>query len=290
MKKYFKSGLMVLLGLCLTGCQMTRSPHRTDTAETTGQETATLAPAETGTDASSVKTESTSQTESETQTQVEEPLIIVLDAGHDDGLCRRDQPQLGVNEQDLNLIITLACRDELEKYEGVEVHLVREDGTCVDIKDIGEDSVFYRTDIGTKLGADLFVTLHNNGSTGVLGAEANGAEVYVSNYGPYKEAYTPLGELILDKLCSVLDLNNRGIMTRTNEEKGYYEDGSAKDYHYYLSNCVDNGFPSIIIEHAFMDNLHDNAILLEEDNLKIMGIADAQGIAEFYGLKLKENH
>ena len=44
-----------------------------------------------------------------------------------------------------------------------------------------------RTGYATDLGADLFVSLHNNRTTGVYGAEANGTEVYVSNYSAYTE-------------------------------------------------------------------------------------------------------
>ena len=53
------------------------------------------------------------------------------------------------------------------------------------------------------MGADLFVILHNNGTTGVYGAEANGTEVYVSNYSAYTEEGKKLGQMVLDNLAQL---------------------------------------------------------------------------------------
>ena len=68
------------------------------------------------------------------------------------------------------------------------------------------------------MGADLFVSLHNNGTTGVYGAEANGTEVYVSNYSAYTEEGKKLGQMVLDNLAQ-LDLNPRGVFVRTKRKK-----------------------------------------------------------------------
>lgn len=136
------------------------------------------------------------------------------------------------------------------------------------------------------MGADLFVSLHNNGTTGVYGAEANGTEVYVSNYSAYTEEGKKLGQMVLDNLAQ-LDLNPRGVFVRTKEEKGHYDDGSVQDWYYLISYSVEGGHPGMIIEHAYMDNPHDNAILKDEAQLKAMGTADADAIASYYNLKIK---
>ena len=103
-----------------------------------------------------------------------------------------------MNEQDLNLTIALACRDRLQQYQGVDVYMTREDGSCPDAEHQGEYCIEKRTGYATDLGADLFVSLHNNGTTGVYGAEANGTEVYVSNYSAYTEKGKKLGQMVLD--------------------------------------------------------------------------------------------
>ena len=43
----------------------------------------------------------------------------------------------------------------------------------------------------------------------------------------------------------------------------------------------------ITVEHAYMDNPHDNAILKDEAQLKAMGTADADAIASYYNLQIK---
>lgn len=214
-----------------------------------------------------------------------EPLRIVLDPGHDD-ICARNHPDLGFNEQDLNLAIAKACRDELEKYKGVEVFLTREDGSCPD-NGIGSDDVTGRTAYAASVDADLFVSIHNNATGLGYPSSANGAEVYISVYSPMTNESRKLGESILSQLTQKTGLKNRGVLTRVNPAKGYYDDGNAKDWYYLISTSVDRGFPGIIIEHAFMDNPHDNAFLKNPDNLTKMGIADAAGIAAYYGLQKK---
>ncbi len=76
-------------------------------------------------------------------------------------------------------------------------------------------------------------------------------------------------------------------MFRTKEEKGHYDDGSVQDWYYLISYSVEGGHPGMIIEHAYMDNPHDNAILKDEAQLKAMGTADADAIASYYNLQIK---
>ncbi len=215
-----------------------------------------------------------------------EPICIVLDPGHDD-TCSRNHPELGMNEQDLNLKIAMACRDELNTYEGVEVFMTREDGSCPD-NGIGSDDVTGRTAYAQSVGADLFVSIHNNATGLGYPSEANGSELYISVHSAFTEESRKLGESILEELTTRVGLANRGVLTRVKPEKGYYEDGNVKDWYYLISTSVERGFPGIIIEHAFMDNPHDNELLKNDENLKAMGIADATGIAKYYDLEKRE--
>lgn len=240
-----------------------------------------------GIESQMAETETKQETETETQEDTANNVIIVLDPGHDSEYCARNHPELGVNEQDLNLTIGLACRDRLREYKGVTVYMTREDGTCPDPDAYGEFCIEKRTGYGTEMGADLFVALHCNASTGVLGADANGAEVYVSSYPAYTESCTRLGELILAGLEGV-GVHPNGVILRQKEEKGTYDDGTVQDWYYLISESVEGGHPGIIIEHAYMDNSYDNEILRNEDNLIAMGIADADAMAAYYGLELRK--
>ncbi|MEE0035557.1 MAG: N-acetylmuramoyl-L-alanine amidase [Coprococcus sp.] len=233
-------------------------------------------------------TELTTEATTEVTTEEEvDPVIVVLDPGHDSEYCTRNHPQLGMNEQDLNLTIALACRDRLEQYKGIKVYMTREDGSCPDPEDKGDKCIEVRTGIATDLNADLFVAIHCNGSTGVLGASPEGCEVYVPNYSAYTEDMTRLGDIICNNLTT-MDIKSNGVKVRTKAEKGVYDDGSTQDWYYLISYSVEGGHPGIIIEHAYMDNTHDNEILKSEDNLKKMGELDADAIAEYYGLELKQ--
>lgn len=221
-------------------------------------------------------------------------LVIVLDAGHDNTAHTRNHPNLGVNEQDLNLKITNAAYKRLNQYNGVTVYRSRPDGTCpIDryncsyVNEYPEPCIRARTDFAERKNADLFISLHCNASMGNLGASANGTEVYVSKSPKYYSDSKKLGEIILRNITDSIDVQPRGVLTRSKPEKGTYKDGTVKDFYYLISNNIDNNRPAIIVEHAFMDNLHDNAILKNDANLKKFGIADADAIAEYYGLSLK---
>lgn len=313
MKKQRKQGryiaTLLLVGLLLAGCGNSNAKTNTadsmaasDTEISTETEAITSAETEAATgnqseqvmanesengtqEGNETEKEIESETEGETETETD-LIVIVLDPGHDSEYCTRNHPDLGVNEQDLNLTIALACREQLEKYKGIQVYMTREDGSCPDAEHQGEYCIEARTKYATDLDADLFVSLHNNGTTGVYGAEANGTEVYVSNYSAYTEEGKKLGQIVLDNL-SQLDLNPRGVFVRTKEEKGHYDDGSVQDWYYLISYSVEGGHPGIIIEHAYMDNAHDNAILKDEEKLKAMGTADADAIASYYQLEKK---
>lgn len=232
-------------------------------------------------------TELTTEATTEVTTEEEvDPVIVVLDPGHDSEYCTRNHPQLGMNEQDLNLTIALACRHRLEQYKGIKVYMTREDGSCPDPEDKGDKCIEVRTGIATDLNADLFVAIHCNGSTGVLGDSPEGSEVYVPNYSAYTDDMTRLGNIIGNNLSS-MDIKFNGVKVRTKAEKGVYDDGSTQDWYYLISYSVEGGHPGIIIEHAYMDNTHDNEILKDENNLKKMGELDADAIAEYYGLELR---
>lgn len=218
-------------------------------------------------------------------------IVIVLDAGHDSTTHTRNHPDFGFNEQDINLKITKACYKKLIKYKGVSVYMTRKDGTCPNSKygysysnQYGDACIRARTYYAQKKKADIFISFHCNASTGNLGASANGTEVYVSKHPKFYSKSKKLGDIILRNLTNTLDLNSRGVLTRSKAEKGTYEDGTVKDFYYLISNNIDNERPSIIIEHAFMDNYHDNNILKNDNNLRLMGEADADGIAEYYDL------
>ena len=221
-------------------------------------------------------------------------VIVVLDPGHDNERCTRNHPQLGVKEQALNLKIAKACYKQLKKYDGIKVYMTRKNGQCPnrdhkykspDTSRPNQDCILARTSFAEKKKADMYISMHCDASTGRLGASANGATVYVSRHPKFRKKSSKLGKLILKGITKVVNIRSNGIRTRSDSGKGRYKNGTTKDYYYLISNNIDNGRPGIIVEHAFMDNRHDNKILRNDRSLKKIGIADAKAIAKYYKLK-----
>lgn len=208
--------------------------------------------------------------------------VIVLDPGHDN--THAGAHQNGLSEEELNLKIALYCKEELEKYSGVTVYLTRAaDGSCPYPKTSNGDCLLGRVDYAKSVGADAYVSIHNNSAAAT---SAKGAMVFYPNKN-YNESVSQTGkelaQSILNELVT-LGLYNRGIQI-VDAQEDKYPDGSAADYYSVIRNSKLAGIPAIIIEHAFMTNTEDvNNFLISDEKLKEMGVADAAGIAAYYGL------
>lgn len=217
-------------------------------------------------------------------------LVIALDPGHGGS----DSGAIGVGsnyEKTCTWKIAQACKSELSTYKNVQVVLTRSENECPSLEQRVKNAVAQ--------GADVVVSIHINAGGG------RGAEVWV----PYDTSYNnsthavgeELGNRILTELAK-LGLYNRGVKTRidrgsgdpdSDESKyGYDTDGDGKvdtdgDYYGIIRYARKSGIPGIIIEHAFIDNASDyNSFLSSDTKLAELGIADAQGIANAYGLEV----
>ena len=203
------------------------------------------------------------------------PLIVVLDPGHggrDSGAAHN-----GILEKDINLRIAQYCKEELEQYGGVKVYMTRTADVDVALGD--------RVNFAVSVGADVVVSIHNNSSES---ASAHGAEVIVPREGSwyYSETYvagTQLGEKILAQIVA-LGLDERYVYSRDCTSGDTYGDGTLMDYYTMISGPREHGIPGIIVEHAFVSNGSDASFLSNEANLRALGMADAKGIAQQYGL------
>ena len=201
-------------------------------------------------------------------------LVIALDPGHggnDSGAVGS-----GLKESDVNWKIAQACKAELENYAGVTVVLTRTQNEC--------PTLYERVERAVNQGAKVFVSLHINSTER---SSADGAEVYYPNGSNYNKAAHETGKQlsqnILDELTA-LGLQDRGIKVRNSENNSKYPDGSLRDYYGVIADAREMGIPGIIVEHAFITNPEDNAKLKDDNFLKKLGMADAQGIAKTYGL------
>ena len=200
-------------------------------------------------------------------------VVVVLDPGH--GGSDPGTSGFGLNEKDINLKIALYCRAELEKYYGVTVYMTRTTDNYVGLDE--------RTTMAQNWGADVIVSIHANYSSNT---SVSGVEIYYPNNN-YNSSIGSQGSALASKIINqlaALGLNNRG--TKIRDAADYtYPDGSRADYYSIIRNAKLKGFPGIIIEHAFLSNGNDvNNFLTSDAKLQQLGIADATGIAEYFGL------
>ena len=211
-------------------------------------------------------------------------IVVALDPGHDD----RDAgaSDYGLHEEALTLKIANYCKEELEKYAGVEVYMTRTSSKCPypNASPAG-GCITARANAAAKAGAKIFVSFHLNAWTD---PKSNGAEVIIPNYNWKSDVGAQGRELaskILNELTS-LGLCNRGLVCKTGTDPKYkYPDGSLEDWFTVQVANKYNGIPGIIVEHAFITNSGDvNNVLNTEAGLKRLGVADATGIANYLGL------
>ncbi len=207
--------------------------------------------------------------------------VVVLDPGH--GGIDVGASGNGIIEKYVNLSIAQYCKAELEKYVGVKVYMTRSSDIYVDLD--------ARAAYASSKSADLFISIHNNASTS---SEANGASVYYPN-SSYKPLLGASGKNLaaaIQKRLVALGLSDSGIYTRdyatyagaTHNE--YYPDGTISDYYSIIRNAKSYGFTGLIVEHAYVSNPSDAATFLSSDAmLKKMGVADANAIVKYLGLK-----
>ncbi|MCR5389062.1 MAG: N-acetylmuramoyl-L-alanine amidase [Lachnospiraceae bacterium] len=199
---------------------------------------------------------------------------IMLDAGHggSDSGAKYD----GIEEKEINLKIAQFLKTYLSDYVGVNVMLTREDDTSLTLEE--------RVNIASEEGADVLISLHNNAAS----SDADGATVYYQNdslYPEVSEIGEGLSEQILKRLTQV-GLTDNGIRIRNSENGSTYEDGSPSDYYGILRHAKIAELPAIIVEHAFLSNEDDRDIYLSDDaGLQALAMADAMGIADYYGLQ-----
>lgn len=203
--------------------------------------------------------------------------VVVLDPGHGG----TEVGSLGANsgipgnnlvEKDLNLRVAKYCKAELEKYNGITVYMTRDNDVNVGLTE--------RVQYAKSKNANLFVSIHMNSATV---NSANGAEVYYPNANYNSAVHTEGAKLAqqIQNQLKALGLYDRGIKYRNSTDDSTYPDGSLTDYYSVIRDSKRNGFPGIIVEHAFVSNESDMKKLQDESFLQRLGQADAIGIVNY---------
>ena len=225
-------------------------------------------------------------------------VVVVLDAGH-------DTTHLGCHYENFeegtaNLYIAYYCLQELQKYQGIDVYMSRTTFECPYGADPNSAAkcLASRVKFAKDKKADMLVSLHNDYDPD-LDVTQNGCKVIVpnANYRPdiclkgVGMAQSILAELTTTGLTInnwKLNPNPTGIVTR-DATSAKYPDGTPKDYYALINQSKSAGFTTVIVEHAFCTNKSDRENHLSTvEQYQELGIADATGIAKYYGLKLKK--
>ena len=210
-------------------------------------------------------------------------LVVALDPGHDSSHAGASAN--GVREEVLTLKIAQYCKAELENYAGVSVYMTRTSAACPHPGGSSAKDIEQRVADAAKAGASIYVSIHLNSSKS---SSAKGAEVIYPNLSWKPQVGADgkrLAKLIEDELVGI-GLERRAIYSKNTTIGETYEDGSISDYFTVQISAKEHGIPGIIVEHAFVTNSSDvNNYLNNGAGLKKLGVADATGIAKYFGLE-----
>ncbi|MBO0592788.1 N-acetylmuramoyl-L-alanine amidase [Cellulophaga sp. E16_2] len=151
-------------------------------------------------------------------TPVQEPFIVVLDAGHGG----HDPGNLGNGflEKNIALKIVLRVGEMLSKHKGIKVIYTRDDDTFVDL--------YKRGEIANKANANLFVSVHCDSHT----SEAHGAGTFVLGLHANKQNF------------EIAKKENSSI---------YLEDNYESRYAAYNINSPESVIGLTIMQEEFLD-------------------------------------
>ncbi len=192
-----------------------------------------------------------------------EPVVVVLDPGH--GGANLGAEYEDYTEKEMTMAVAKAMKEELEKYEDIEVYLTHEGDKDMSLE---ERAAFARN-----MNADFLFCLHFNMSEN---HNLFGAEVWVSAFGDkYQKGYTFAS--VEMELLEKEGLYSRGIKTRLNDK--------GEDYYGILRHATAMDVPAALIEHCHLDQANDQDFYNSEEKLKRFGILDATAVAKYFGLR-----
>jgi len=215
--------------------------------------------------------------------------LIVIDPGHGG----RDPGAIGPNgtrEKDVNLAMAKIVAVALRQQLGVKVLLTREDDRYLELRE--------RTEYANRVGADLFISLHANATTG---SRAYGVETYFLNLSKTDEAAEVAArengmtlqdisnlEAILFDLMANAKINEssrlaaevqQSLVTGLSSRYSNIRDLGVKQgpFHVLLGATM----PSALVESAFITNPREEKRLNSVDYQRHVANAIIQGIKKY---------
>ena len=213
----------------------------------------------------------------------EKTVTIVIDPGRGGDNVGRQVNRNGAefSEKDINLRIGMFLREELQRYENINVVMTRENDIKVELED--------RVKIASGHNADMLISIHNDTHGDVEGYPSGCLALTTSGiFRPELAKVEQEAAASILRELSEIGLTDRGILLREAENGVRYDNGQNADYYAIVRNGVLQNVPSILIEHTCMDNPGDfEKYLSNDDAMRSLAKADAQGIANYFGLTEK---
>ena len=193
-------------------------------------------------------------------------VVVVIDPGHG-GTGEKNIGAVynGFTEKDLTMVVAVAMKNELEKYDNVTVYLTRTDDRFISLED--------RAEFAKSVNADFLYSIHFNAS---VEHDFYGSEIWTSAFGSYYQKGYDFGLLISDELAD-LGIYQKGVKTKIGK--------NGDDYYGIIRHSVSRGIPAVIIEHLYLDHIYDVQKFADQDYLVNLGICDATAVAKYYKLK-----
>ena len=192
---------------------------------------------------------------------------ICLDAGHY-GKYNRSPAVSSYYESDMNWKLHLLLKKYLEQY-GIEVITTRADQTKdMALQDRGKASK----------GCNLFLSIHSNAT----GSAVDEATDYPVAIVPLDGSGDTIGEKLAECIETTMGTKQDGHIYKRKTDSG-------KEWYGVIRGAVSVGVPGIILEHSFHTNTKMAKWLSDDSNLDKMAKAEADVIADHYGIKKPTN-
>lgn len=215
--------------------------------------------------------------------EMTEKYVICIDAGHGG---RDGGTDAGTHmEKEYNLKIAECLRDALVEDERFDVVMTRDDDTYL--------KYLNRAEIAREANADLLLSVHCNQ---VPEEYISGTQAYVSLIPEYSA--TEIAKRLLDAVETSVGIpvgriggredsgDSLGVYYWNSERQwdmpGAKEYGQISDYYSMNTWSSKFGIPSVIIEHGYLSNAHDLAVLNDDALLEKMAKAEADAIITYF--------
>jgi N-acetylmuramoyl-L-alanine amidase len=187
---------------------------------------------------------------------------IVIDPGHG-GLDTGAVGPTGLEEKTVNLDIARRLETLLRPARVVLTHDT--DFTA---------GLQYRTDIATSLGAQLFLSVHNNSSPEIR-TDVPGTETYYQLRSP---ASKRLAGLTYEEIVRALERFSVAWVSQPDAGAKYRLNERGTDYYHVLRTTVP---PAVIVEGMYISNPPEEALLRRDDVRELMAAALARAVDRF---------